>query len=126
MILPVWKNDGIYSYSDKIPQGFFKAVMGEWSLSNESPLMEDPAVDVSYYEAINFCNRFSELYQIPPTYMVFNDGSVMINNPKGPRLLTEEELRKLDPDLKNYKEWVYGGTTIGEGLLTFRVGCLND
>lgn len=124
MELPVSKNDK-FTYSDKIPQGFYKAVMGDWSLPYESVFLEDPVEGVAYYEAINFCNRLCEIYEIAPTYLVFSDGSIFMNNPKGVRLLTEEELKGLNIDMKGYQEWSLGGKVVGEGLLlSFRV-CMN-
>lgn len=118
---------GNLTISVPISQAFYKEVMGEWSIAEEylSPLLEDPVVGVSYYEAINFCMRLNEIYEQAPTYLMFGDGTIALYNPKGVRLLTKEEFEMTGLLTDKHSEWVFGGETVGSGPLWFRV-CMAD
>ena len=112
------------THTEPITQALYRAVMGEWSipLDEVSPVLEDPVINLSYIEAITFCLRLNEIYELAPTYLVFDDGTIMMNNPKGVRLLDKDTLLAIRTDEDKYSEWAFNGYVVGSGPLCLRVG----
>ena len=74
----------------KVTQGLWKAVMGTNPSRFASGGRDCPVENVTWLEAIEFCNRLSERESLSPCYVV-NGGAVGWNSCTGYRLPTEAE-----------------------------------
>jgi formylglycine-generating enzyme required for sulfatase activity len=76
-----------------VTQGLYRAVVGELPLSRFSGNERDrhPVDSVSWYDAINFCNRLSLSADLPPFYEIRRSGDVRPKGGSGYRLPTEAE-----------------------------------
>ncbi len=74
----------------EVTQELWKAVLG----NNPSYFAGDslPVENVTWFEAINFCNEFSKKQGLTPVYTIINDSNIQWNtNANGYRLPTEAE-----------------------------------
>jgi len=78
----------------EVTQGQYRAVMGSGAIKSEGQVLSDdhPVVYVSWYDAIEFCNKLSAKEQLEPVYEIASNGEVRADFSKnGYRLPTEAE-----------------------------------
>ena len=86
-----------YRIADReVTQALFEAVMGynpSTSRENGMYLLNDnyPVQNITWYDAINFCNKLSEVTGVTPAYGVYGNSVSWDTNASGFRLPTEAE-----------------------------------
>lgn len=73
----------------EVTQAQYEAVMGENPSSNEGA--DNPVENVSWFQAVEFCNRLSEQEGLTPAYTIDGDTYTWNHDANGYRLPTEAE-----------------------------------
>ncbi|MBI2027663.1 MAG: SUMF1/EgtB/PvdO family nonheme iron enzyme [Deltaproteobacteria bacterium] len=86
--------DGFYMLRTEVTRGQWKNLMGTYPDPEESTEVGDeaPVVNISWYEALEFCNRLSKAHGKEAVYDLSNEEKIKVNwEASGYRLPTEAE-----------------------------------
>ncbi|MDO4375904.1 MAG: flavodoxin [bacterium] len=81
--------DDFYMSATEVSNSLYELVMG--SVPSEFDDDELPVTNVSWYDAISFCNKLSQMSNLMPVYTIKSDGTYFNREADGYRLPTEAE-----------------------------------